>query len=218
LINEKEKTYHRMNFPRIIAAQLGRPTGIFAKFAGIIWNRRNAALNDIVFDLLTLRPIDSVLDIGFGGGYLINRLLPVITDGQIAGVDISSAVVALAEKRYQKAIEAGKLEIKCAAVEQLPYHAKYFTKVCSVNSIFYWQNAEQGIREIKRVLKPGGIFVLCFTSKPSIEKKDFAKYIQLFEADEIEHLLDKHGFKDVESIPFSDNHRQFFCIIARSGS
>jgi ubiquinone/menaquinone biosynthesis C-methylase UbiE len=207
-----------MKISRFIAAQLGKPSGIFAKFTGFIWNRRNAALNDTVFDLLALRPTDRVLDIGFGGGYLFNRMMTVVTDGLIAGVDVSSAMVVYTEKRYQKAIDAGKLEFKCAAVELLPYPAKYFTKVCSVNSIFYWQNTEQGIREIKRVLEPGGKIVLCFTGKASIETKAFAKYIQLFKADEVEQILDKSGFQDIKPMHFSDHYRQYICITARSES
>jgi arsenite methyltransferase len=207
-----------MKISRFIAVQLGSPKGIFANLAGFIWNRRNAALNDTVFDLLALRPTDRVLDIGFGGGYLLNRMLTVITDGLIAGVDVSSAMVVYTEKRHPKAIDAGKLEFKCAAVEFLPYPAKYFTKVCSVNSIFYWQNAEQGIHEIKRVLAPGGKLVLCFTSKASIETKAFAKYIQLYKTDEVEHLLSDFEFQDIKAMSFNDNYRQYICVTARSGT
>jgi arsenite methyltransferase len=207
-----------MNLSRFIAVQLGNPAGIFGKFAGSLWNRRNIVLNDTVFDLLELLPNDRVLDIGFGGGYLLNRMVTVVTGGLIAGVDISAGMVAYAEKCYQKAVRAGELELKCAAVELLPYPSKYFTKVCSVNSIFYWQNVEQGIHEIKRVLAPRGKIVLCFTSKASIETKAFAKYIQLFNADEVEHILAEFRFQDIKVMSFSDDYRQYFCITARSDS
>jgi len=192
------------------------PSGIFANFAGFIWNRRNAALNDTVFDLLALCPTDRVLDIGFGGGYLLNRIMPVVTDGLAAGVDVSAAMVGHAEKRFQKAINAGKLELKCATAEHLPYPDKYFNKVCSTNSIFYWQNAELGFREIKRVLKPGGKIMLCFTNKTSLEAKSFAKHIRLFEAEAVEQILGKFGFQDIKTSSFSDNHRQYCCITARA--
>jgi len=75
-----------LNISRIIASQLGKPSGIFANFAGLIWNRRNATLNNTVFDLLALRPTDRVLEIGFGGGYLLNRMMTVVNDGLAAGV------------------------------------------------------------------------------------------------------------------------------------
>jgi len=83
---------------------------------------------------------------------------------------------------------------------------------------FTGKNAKLGICEIRRVLEPGGKIVLCFTSKTSIETKKFAKHIQLFEADEIEHTLNEFGFQDIKAITFSDNYRQYICIIARSDS
>ena len=54
--------------------QLGNPTGIFSTLAAWMWNRRNAALNDTVLELLALEPTDRVLDIDFGGGYLLDRM------------------------------------------------------------------------------------------------------------------------------------------------
>jgi ubiquinone/menaquinone biosynthesis C-methylase UbiE len=205
-----------MNLSRIIAGQLAQPAGIAAKFAGFMWDRRNADLNDTVFNLLALQATDQVLEIGFGGGYLLNRMTKTVTEGLIAGIDVSPAMVGHAEKRFRRILDAGKLEIKCAAAEHLPYSANQFSKVCSVNSIFYWGNAEQGIREIKRVLKPAGTFVLCFTSKASLETKPFAKYIQLFTTDEVEQILGKYGFCEVKTMSFSDHYRQYVGIVARS--
>jgi ubiquinone/menaquinone biosynthesis C-methylase UbiE len=155
-----------------------------------------------------------VLDIGFGGGYLLNRMSSVVTDGLLAGVDVSPAMVAHAEKRYQKAVRAGKLKLKCAAVESLPFPDNHFTTVCSVNSIFYWQNVKQGIQEVKRVLLVGGKLALCLTCKTSIEKKGFAKNIHLYETDEIVQLLTENGFRDIKTSFLSDKHRQYICVTA----
>jgi arsenite methyltransferase len=204
-----------MMMPKFAAGQLGNPTGIFARFAGFLWNRRNAALNDTVFVLLALQPTDRVLDIGFGGGYLLSRMSGVVRGGLLAGVDVSPAMVAHAEKRYQKAVSAGQLDLRCAVAESLPYPDRYFSKVCSVNSIFYWQDVEQGIGEIKRVLYPEGKAVLCFTCKASMEKKGFAKNLHLFEAGEIERILTRNGFCDIETAFFSDRYRQYTCITAK---
>jgi ubiquinone/menaquinone biosynthesis C-methylase UbiE len=204
-----------MAFSKLAAHQLGNPNRIFGKFAGFLWNRRNAALNDTVLDLLALQPTDRVLDIGFGGGYLLNRMSSTVTGGLLAGVDGSPAMVAYAEKRYQRAVSAGKLDLKCATAESLPYPGSHFTKVCSVNSIFYWQNIGQGILEIKRVLAVGGMVVLCFTCKASIEKKGFAKNIQLYETGEIEQMMAEIGFQDIKTASFSDKYRRYICITGK---
>jgi arsenite methyltransferase len=201
-----------MTISKLAAHQLGNPNRIFGKFAGFIWNRRNAALNDTVLGLLALQPTDRVLDIGFGGGYLLNRMSSTVTDGLLAGVDVSPAMVAYAEKRYHKAVSARTLDLKCAAAESLPYPGSHFTKVCSVNSIFYWQNVKQGILEIKRVLALGGMVVLCFTCKASLEKKGFANNIQLYDPAEIEYMLANVGFQDIKTAAFSDKYRRYTCI------
>lgn len=207
-----------MTRSKLIAHQLGNPTGIWGIVAGFIWNRRNAALNDTVLDLLALQSADRVLDIGFGGGYLLNRMLKTVTGGLVAGVDISPAMVAASEKRYQKAIRAGKLNLKCAAAEALPYPNQHFTKVCSVNSIFYWPDMAQGMREILRVLMTDGKVVICFTCKTSMEKQSFATNVRLYEAGEVEQIISQCGFKDVKTAFFSDKYRQYIGMTGKKSS
>ncbi len=204
-----------MAVSKFVANQLGNPTGIFGKLAASIWNRRNAALNDTAFELLELKPTDRVLDIGFGGGYLLDRMATKVTEGWLAGVDISPAMVANAEKRYRALIQSGKIELKCATVESIPYPDQHFTKVCSINSIFYWQDIKQGLIEIRRVLEKDGKAVVCFTDKGSIEKKNFSKEIKMFESADIERLLIENDFQDIENSLFADRYRQYHCVTAK---
>ena len=147
-----------MTFSRLLASQLGNPSGITGKFAAFVWNRRNAALNDAVIDMLDLEPDDRVLEIGFGGGYLLDRMSTIVKDGLLVGVDVSSAMVTHCKNRFRKRIREGKLELKRAAAESLPYPSGNFNKVCSTNSIFYWQDVGQAMSEIVRVLRPGAIW------------------------------------------------------------
>ena len=202
-----------MTISELIAAQLGRPAWPLAAIAGSIWNRRNSALNDCLMDLLELQPDDRVLDIGFGGGYLLDRISAIVSEGSLEGVDVSSAMVRQAEKRYRKKVEAGILRFTCAAVESLPFSEGHFTKVCSVNSIFYWQDVEKGFREIRRVLAGAGRVALCFTCRSSIDSKGFAKHIHLFESNAVVQLLTSNGFKNIQTSVFSDTHRQFVCVL-----
>jgi ubiquinone/menaquinone biosynthesis C-methylase UbiE len=204
-----------MTLSKFLARQLGNPSGITSKFAAFAWNRRNAALNDTVFDMLALEPGDRVLEIGFGGGYLLGRMSMIVTDGLLAGVDVSPAMVALCENRFRSRIREGKLELKRAAAEALPYPPKSFSKVCSTNSIFYWQDVGGAIREIERVLRPGGDLVLCFTSKDSLAKRNFARNIRLVEADEIQALLAAEGFQDIRTLRSTDQYRRFMCVTGK---
>ena len=204
-----------MTLSNFVARQLGNPTGIIGSFAGWTWNRRNAALNDTVLDLLALQPTDRVLEIGFGGGYLLQRMASIVSEGWLAGVDQSPAMVSYAEKYNRHALKAGRLELYCAPAEALPFADRSFNKICSVNSIFYWQNIEQGIQEIARIMVVNGKAVLCFTSKGSLEKKGFAKNIKLVDHCELESIMKENGLHAINSASFSDPYRQYTCIIGQ---
>lgn len=203
-----------MSIAKFIARQLGNPTGLFSIYAARAWNRRNAALNDTTFNLLALQPDDRVLEVGFGGGYLISRMLSMVTEGLVAGVDHSDALYGYAQRRLRTAIRAGRIELKCAAAEALPYPDHHFTKACSVNSIFYWQDIHQGLQEIRRVLVKQGKLVLCFTHKASLENKRFAHSLHLFEGKDIEQALIRSGFTNITASAFTDPHRQYLCMLA----
>ena len=80
---------------KLLAQQLGHPSNITGKWVlAPLWNRRNRALNDVALAKLDLRPDDRVLEVGFGGGYLLGRIAAVVTEGSIAEVDVSEAMVA----------------------------------------------------------------------------------------------------------------------------
>ncbi|KPK04411.1 MAG: hypothetical protein AMJ56_17590 [Anaerolineae bacterium SG8_19] len=206
-----------MSLSKLIAKQLSNPSPIIGPLiAGPLWNRRNSMLNDVAFEALALTPHDHVLEVGFGGGYLLGRISTVVTDGFLAGVDLSPAMVAFCEKRYRSLVRDNKLEINCAGAEHLPYPPGHFTKVCSVNSIFYWQDVPQALSEFWRVLIPGGKLVMCFTCKQSLERRKFASHgLALYETDEVERLIELAGFHDIQTALFTDRHREFQCMSGR---
>ncbi len=159
-------------FSGLITRQLSQPSGLIGSLIlAPLWNRRNAALNDLAFEQLQLLEDDRVLEVGFGGGYLLRRLGGVLKSGSLAGVDASPTMVKAGEKRFSSLIRTRKLELHCARAEAMPFAEGYFTKACSVNSIFYWQDARLALEELSRVLAGGGLLVLCFTSKESLSER-----------------------------------------------
>jgi len=206
-----------MPLSRLIAEQLNHPAGIVGHLLiGPLWNRRNSALNDAAFDALALCAQDRVLEVGFGGGYLLGRMSKVVTDGLLAGVDASTAMVGACQRRYRSLIQKGALEIGCARAESLPYPVGHFTRVCSVNSIFYWQNATQAIAEFGRVLADGGLLVLCFTCKESLATRGFSQHgLILYSGGQVQSMLELAGFRNIQTVLSSDQHREFLCMSGR---
>ncbi len=120
-----------MALGRLMARELGNPSALAAPLLAALWNRRNATLNDVAYARLGLQPDDRVLEVGFGGGYLLGRIAAALTTGFVAGVDVSPAMVALCRRRYRSLVQAGRLELHCAPAESLPYPAGHFSRLCT---------------------------------------------------------------------------------------
>jgi len=116
--------------------------------------------NEWAVSKLAVQPRDAVLEIGFGPGVAIQRLAEMATQGFIAGVDPSDVMVGQAQKRNRKALMTGRVELKRSSVSSLPYEDGIFDKVLSVNNVMMWPQPERDLKEVLRVLKPGGKVVL----------------------------------------------------------
>jgi arsenite methyltransferase len=203
-----------MMIQRVLAGQLSKPRGLVGRFVlGRLWNRRNAELNEVTLNLLKLGAEDRVLDIGFGGGYLLERTIPRVERGLAAGVDASPAMVKNARARWRRAIDEGRVDIREGQAEVLPYPDGHFTRVSSVNSIFYWSAAEQGIAEIYRVLQHNGRVVLTFTCKRDLETRSFVRHgIRTYDEEEVRRMVATAGFREIEAVGGRDRHREFVCM------
>jgi ubiquinone/menaquinone biosynthesis C-methylase UbiE len=204
-------------FKRMIAKQLRCPSGSIAPCVlAFIWNRRNKAPNDGA--LLRLRPgaSDHVLEVGFGGGYLISQLLNEVTAGHVSGVDASAAMVERCSRRFAPRIEAGDLDLQCAMVDSLPYPDGRFDKATSVNALFFWPGFRQGIEEMRRVLSPTGLLVLAYTRKQDLDSRGLSSLgVRSFADDEVARTLEESGFREVLIEREYDKYRGYSIVTAR---
>jgi ubiquinone/menaquinone biosynthesis C-methylase UbiE len=125
--------------------------------------RMNAECGFWVIDLLEVQTRDRVLEVGFGPGVVIDLLSKRASEGLVAGVDQSREMVAQARARSAIAIQRGLVDLRHAAVEQLPFPKGSFDKAMAVNSMQVWADALGALREIRRVMKPGARIALGFT-------------------------------------------------------
>jgi ubiquinone/menaquinone biosynthesis C-methylase UbiE len=116
-----------------------------------------------VVKLLDVSPDDIVLEIGFGPGMGIHCIQDIIGDcGLVIGIDPSEIMLDMAGKRNSNAIKNRKVRLLHGKVEKMPFPNEYFNKVLAMNSMQLWPDKIVGLREILRVLKPGGKLVLSF--------------------------------------------------------
>ena len=182
---------------RAIAAQLRRPSGPLAPLFGAILDRGNRRINRTAIDLLDVGPEHEVLEIGFGGGAALGRLLDA-TGRPVAGVEISDAMVRRVSRRFRRETADGRLRVQQAGVSALPYPDSSFDRVLTVQTIHFWPDLEEGMREILRVLRPGGRLVVAKATSEEMQKRSFTRYGFRFISDEeLRGLLESAGFSRV---------------------
>jgi arsenite methyltransferase len=190
---------------RLIARQLGRPSRATARLLNLA-NRRG---NERAVELLEVSSDQRALDVGFGGGIALARLAERVAS--VVGVDPSPAAVRAARERFARAIEQGRVQIEEASVAALPFEDASFDRVLTVHTIYFWPDPERGLREIVRVLRPGGRLVLATDTKgpPSaVARHGFAHYDREQQAG----LLRTAGFS---AIRFEREGRLLFALAAR---
>lgn len=147
----------------LLMRAFGRPQGLLGSLGGMVMARTNAECGAWVSDLLEVEPNDSVLEVGFGPGVVIQRLSNLASAGNVAGIDPSPEMLEQARNRNASAIRSGRVDLRSGLVERLPFDEKSFDKALAINSMQVWPDAVAGLREVKRVMKPGGRIALGFT-------------------------------------------------------
>ncbi len=159
-----------MSLGERILGQFARPHGAFAGLFGIWMNRGNRALNHEALAQLGDCGGAHVLEVGFGGGATLARLLAPAVAARVAGLDASRAMVERAARVFGPAVAAGRLEIRLGTAESLPWPDAIFDAALSVNSLFYWPDPHAALRELCRVLRPGGRLVLGLRSPATVAR------------------------------------------------
>ncbi len=98
----------------------------------------------------------TILDVGCGGGQTIATLASLAGHGKVYGVDYSDQSVATARALNAERIAAGQVDIRPGTVSALPFPDGTFDLVTAVETHYYWPDLARDVREVGRVLKPGG--------------------------------------------------------------
>jgi demethylmenaquinone methyltransferase/2-methoxy-6-polyprenyl-1,4-benzoquinol methylase len=171
---------------------------------------------------------ENILDIATGTGDLAINLAETGASS-IIGLDISQGMLDVGKQKILKRQLNDKIEMVLGDSENMPFESNTFDAITVAFGVRNFETLEKGLKEILRVLKPGGVFIILETSVPTkspykqgykfytkyilpligkMFSKDQSAYSYLSESasvfpygDALNNILRKIGFINVEDKP-----------------
>ena len=190
-----------MRRPQFIAQQSARPEGVLGRIIAFLMERETADHNRRALAALEIDDGEDVLELGYGHGRTLEAIASLTSSGAIAGLDHSEQMRDLATARCERSLGPGRVELRVGDTRRLPYADRSFSCVLAVHVLYFWTDPIEHLREVRRVLRDGGRFVLAFRDRTDPAAANFPAPLYTFRgADEVRHCLGMAGFATVETV------------------
>lgn len=184
---------------RAMAAQLRKPDGEEGSKTGEMMSQGNRHIIHDTFKALNAEPNDNILEIGMGNGFYVGEILEKSDNISYTGCDYSELMVQESEKFNAGWVARGRAKFIHSNISSLPFEGNTFNKIFTVNTIYFWDNEQDALSEIKRVIQPDGKFIIGFRPKHQTEKYPFTRYgFNHFSKKDVEQLLHGNGFSIID--------------------
>lgn len=209
----------------LLLKQAGRPKGWLGEFMLRGMNKGHSKMTDWGLAQISIEKGFTILDVGCGGGRTVHKMAQLAPNGKIFGIDISKKSVEISRKTNFQLIKEGRVEISNGSVSQLPYSDNMFDLVTTFESHYFWPDIVNDMKEILRVLKPGGNFLIIgevykggnygnrhpgFMNTASHEMN-----MALPGIEDLNAILLKAGFSDIKT--YEEDGKKKICSIGKKG-
>ena len=187
----------KRNFINSLLQHTRRPDGFLGRRMLRGMNNGHAPLTRWGAAHIEWQPQWCVLDIGCGGGATLLRLLERCPDGMVCGVDASPESVEFSRRKTAR--YADRCSVEQATADDLPYGDRAFNAVTAFETVYFWGDLHRAFAEVARVLKPGGVFLVCCEmSNPGNDTwTSRIEGMQVFSPEELSAALADSGFTDI---------------------
>jgi ubiquinone/menaquinone biosynthesis C-methylase UbiE len=189
---------------------------VFYKYLSKVYDQVNAfvftePMREEALELLDIDESDSVIDVGCGTGFGTEGLQTRTTD--ILGLDQSPHQMAKARERLD---ERELLGFSMGDAENLPIKTDAFDAAWSSGSIEYWPNPEQGLAEMRRVVKPGGRVVVTGPYYPDswIGRRIVDTIMLFYDEAEAEEMFQAAGFEETQHEVVGSKYKSNLAIVS----
>lgn len=147
-----------------------------------------------------------LLEIGCGGGRNLKRLSRMAPNGIVYGIDVAPLSVRRSRLHNLFRVMKGKVRVREGNVAKLPFARERLDGVVAFETVYYWPNIVASFKEVHRVLRPGGQFLICNEDHADPENphehdalKSLVKVeMNVYTNEALEDALKEAGFQQVE--------------------
>jgi len=191
-----------------LAQQLSKPNGDDGISIANMMHDSNIGMTQKTIAALNIANGDLILELGHGNCKHLPEILNKAENTSYYGLEISELMQKQAAENNSAATQGNKASFHLYDGNKIPFSDNTFNNILTVNTIYFWEDAEAFIQEIYRVLKPGGRFAIGFADKDFMESLPFTAYgFDLYSKEMIYALAEVASFHVIDISAFTEKIR-----------
>jgi ubiquinone/menaquinone biosynthesis C-methylase UbiE len=188
-----------MNVEKSELPQPFHPRGFVGRITAWGIEKVHGLIYKTVAEVLHLVPEDDLVEVACGTGHFLKKYASHVHS--VAGLDHSELMVKLATRKHRDRIKAGTAVFVQGEASQLPWQDKKFSVATTMGSIIVFPKPLEALKEMYRVLRPGGRAVVSIEVNAEDGKdhsKDVEKYgMWVWTEDDVRTMFEQAGFSEV---------------------
>ena len=193
-----------------------KPKGIGGKIMVNMMNSGHSSMAEWGFTYIEIAENNICLDIGCGGGANVKKLLEKSPHGKVTGIDYSEISVEKSQKINKAEISNKRCKILQGNVMELPFENETFDVITAFETIYFWPDISGAFKQVYRVLKNTGTFMICNESNGENPKEEkWTKMIQgmkIYNSEQVKKSLEDAGFTDIK---IHKNKKGWLCVVCK---
>ena len=202
---------------KIIAKQFRKPSGLLGRIISKIMEEHNIYLYDFILEEINkINNFEKILEIGYGPGLGINKLLSQNNKVTFNGIDFSKLMYKRATRLNKYYISKNKLNLIYGDLKEYDFDEQKYKVIFGINIVYFWNSLNEYFKKIYKLLKKNGLLILFFMKPEDLIKIKLTQtdVFYKYDKDEIINILKKNGFKRFNIIENIRNGRLGYFVFA----
>ncbi|WP_269234564.1 class I SAM-dependent methyltransferase [Flavobacterium flavigenum] len=188
-----------------IASQLKHPTGEKGIEMANMMHETNINMTRHSVQNLNISSGNSILELGHGNAGHAAFIFEQAQNLKYYGLEMSDLMFQEARRINRNFVSQKQAFFSIYDGNIIPFEAASFDKIFTVNTIYFWQDPQQLLLEIYRVLKPNGNFCLTFAEESFMKTLPFTQFeFELYSTEKALQLIEKTDFRVV----YTESHTE----------